>query len=303
MKKKFHLLVVTFIILSSCKSNNGELIVLSNPKHLQATHVLDELWMIPPAGYNKAMSFDGFQNDRGTSSISVKIVDFSFDELKNRFSPENAKRKNWDIININPVKIKDNDKAFFVEYIDNSKSFEKYDLVIRDDKLGKTFYIASFKIEDDKSVNSEWLKSAVLTTYLDKKVEKKILYQIAVNDDVVILTKDGEYPTKSPGNEEIFAISEKFSSLKDIRQALEREILKIPMMEVESRMEIPIMNGTQIRIYGSSKGKICNFFALYIENEENIILRFSGNTKESGEEFFEYISKQIFRPIATSTKK
>ena len=251
------ILLVQILILVSC-NKKGELIILNNKHTPSAMHVVDELWMIPPVGYYPAKSYDGFQNKPVTSSISVKILDLPLYELMERYSEENLDLNDWDLKKISPVKINEIDSAFLVEFEDKKKGLEKCDLVIRDEKNGKTYFITSFKLIDDESVYSDWLKESLLSAFLGEMKKEEELYKLA------------------------------FSSSHEVENFLKKEVIKITKSIDFKISGEKLDNGFFYIADAIKNGMFINFVITFIDNNESQILKFTCVSKESKDEFLQY---------------
>lgn len=284
------ILLVQILILVSC-NKKGELIILNNKHTPSVMHVVDELWMIPPVGYYPAKSYDGFQNKPVTSSISVKILDLPLYELMERYSEENLDLNDWDLKKISPVKINEIDSAFLVEFEDKKKGLEKCDLVIRDENNGKTYFITSFKLIDDESVYSDWLKESLLSAFLGEMKKEEELYKLAswdLTDDLYYYTKDGKYPTESPGKEILEVSLRKFSSSHEVEDFLKKEVIKITKSTDFKISGKKLDNGFFYIVDAIKNGMFINFVITFIDNNESQILKFTCVSKESKDEFLQY---------------
>lgn len=287
-----------FSLLFSCVNNVGELKKLTNAQNELSVHLVDRLFINNPAGFHRAKYFDGFQNDVGNASISVKLINEPLSFFKSRFSKDNLKTKKWELIEISPAIINNTDSALYVAYIDKKKQIEKFDLAIRDDINNITYYITSFKQIDDKNTDANNLKNAILSSYLGDVLYKDELFKFAGFTDgksTEIYTKDGNYPTNSPDKSVIEIWTKSFPNIEIAKNYLDKE-LKIygKMKEFENAIE-KLDNGSLILRGQNNDEKYVVYYLLFSLNEISKILKFTSNSEASAYEFIEYARGSIVK--------
>jgi tetratricopeptide (TPR) repeat protein len=287
-----------FSLLYSCVNNVGELKKLTNAQNELSVHLVDRLFINNPTGFHRAKYFDGFQNDGGNASISVKLINEPLSFFKSRFSKDNLKTKKWELIEISPAIINNTDSALYVAYIDKKKQIEKFDLAIRDEKNNITYFITSFKQIDDKNTDANNLKNAILSSYLGDVLYKDELFKFAGFTDgksKEIYTKDGNYPTNSPDKGVIEIWTKSFPNIEIAKNYLDKE-LKIygKMEEFENAIE-KLDNGSLILRGQNNDEKYVVYYLLFSLNEISKILKFTSNSKASAYEFIEYARGSIVK--------
>jgi hypothetical protein len=291
--------VLILMIHFSCNSNNlGELMVLNNKKSKYSKHVVEGLWMIGPLGYNQAKNYNGFQNLNMTSSISVKVLDEPLYKVKNRFNEKNQKANKWEINEMNPVKINDLDSCFYIEYLDRRKQFEKFDLIVRNEKKSKTYYITAFKMIGDDRVNEKELKSSVLSAFLGMEEEKEELFKLANIDtklNTTTYTKDGKYPTESPGNGVLEV------SLKSFKNESQLESFMTSVIKKETNNEnyykdVRILSDSKFLVYDfKTNEKKYMYVVLFSEDEDSIVMKYTCGLNVDNSDFYAYAQANLMK--------
>ncbi len=291
--------VLILMIHFSCNSNKlGELMVLNNKKSKYSKHVVEGLWMIGPLGYNQAKNYNGYQNLNMTSSISVKVLDEPLYKVKNRFNEKNQKANKWEINEMNPVKINDLDSCFYIEYLDRRKQFEKFDLIVRNEKNSKTYYITAFKMIGDDRVDEKELKSSVLSAFLGMEEEKEELLKLANIDtklNTTTYTKDGKYPTESPGNGVLEVSLKSFKNESQIESYIASVTKKETKTENYNK-EIHILTDGKFLVYEfKTKEKKYMYIILFSEDKDSIVMNYTCGSNVDNSDFFAYAQANLIK--------
>ena len=293
MKSVIFFLLIS--ILCSC-SNVGELIVLNNEitdKHL---HVTEGLWMKPSPEYEKSEKFDGFYfwNKSIPSTISVKVLDLSLQNLMQSLEDDD----NLDIETIYPVKVNQKDTAVLVEYTDTKRSLEKIDLIISIAKEAKTYYITSYIPVKQNQINKDSLRASLLTVCFGEIHTKEDLYKLAkiVSKNKLVLSKDGLFPTKSPDDVLIEMEERKVFDILESQEIISKTFNKDEEYDKIIDSIVNLENGyiQTISYKKDDKYLMVNFVFLREDGGNKLITyKFSGNTFQAHDEYYQYIMSNI----------
>jgi len=193
--------VALLLFFQSCRDNSP--IILEAKKEEQSSHLGKGVWIIVPPGFKKAKTYDGFQAEYPTTSVSLQIEDASLAEVKESFSLKNLALNKTTLLELRPVQFGTTDSAFFAVVHDTRKGTIRYLLSVQ--QGSKTYNIKAFCLKTQENRYDKILRTALFSTYIGKFEEEEKLFKMAGLEESgsMVFTKDGQYPTTAPDEAKI----------------------------------------------------------------------------------------------------
>ena len=188
------LILLILLILTSCsKSRHYDI----NPeKNINHIHVGEGVHIVKPYGFKEATSYNGFQDLRRGTSISMKVQYSDLESVAFAFDEKVLGYQNTKLLEFSTVKYGDNENAFYSVVFDKNKRTVRYLLAINEGE--KTYLIKAFCLKGNEDKLGNQLKSALFSTYIGEEIAKTKAFIIAdQTDQKTVYTRDGKLPTES----------------------------------------------------------------------------------------------------------
>jgi hypothetical protein len=212
-----------------------------------------------PNGFEKALSFHGFQQATSSSSVLLSKVPAPFSEIRKSINKNRFAKEQLSLISQQPIKISNkNGLLLKVEQSVFSKKVQKWIVVFGDDK--NTYWITAAFLQEDAPKLSEPLKKIVLAATISsskpsvtslpftiKAVEGLTIAQsLSGLGKAVGFTKDGQIPQTSP-QDPIFIVAPSLGNVLvlDRQKFADRRLYQYrgtKINSIKSRKEISIDN-------------------------------------------------------------
>ena len=270
-------------------------LTFNDKKRAKSVLVGHGVWMNIPKGYKKAKSYDGYQTNNLTSSISVRMHEKSSEQLKRSYDPKNLRRRNLKLIELSDVTYGETGTGFLSVVHDKRKNIRRYLLSIT--LNGLTYNISSFCPERDKDGFDPVIRWSLESVYIGDYITSEVFKLAGIKEEgIIVYTKDGQFPTKSED-----AATIEWKMLKSLDGIFlmgypEREVKKmIKGARTSTRME-NLSNGKYF--VSSAQSEEENKKALVVlvapeKDEGGISVKCYGNNKSNLIEFEDYIRKKL----------
>ncbi len=291
-------------VFTSCSPDiKSELIELSPVKFPESQHIGQGVWLIIPSGYGRAESYEGFQANDKSSSISVKIDRHSISEMKKIFDEKKLKRSHVELLELHPVNFGDLQDAFFSVVKDKRKKTIRYLLCVNVN--GLTYNIKAFCFAGNYERDDPKLRKALFSSYIGDRIEKKALFEIAnfnVNEEKdisMVYTKDGVYPTKSPDSSYI-EVKQLESPNSEFDWRVVQEAL-FSLTGVKTMNIKPYLVGRGVILEGKVIGEKHKAYVALISpdpsKKERTLVKCWGNSESDLSEFKKFVSNNFIKTV------
>ena len=293
--KEYVVIIFSLVILIGCKNNSP--IVIDPTKSEFSQHLGKGVWLRVPSSFKKATSYDGYQMNDQSASISVKIVNRSLEEFKRTFEPDVLSQMKQELLEIRPVVYGDNEFAFYSKVRDKRKRTIKYLLAIANG--AETYTIKAFCFQDNESQVGRRIEKALWSTYIGEQEDEKYDFLMAriYSADHIVFTKDGELPTKSK-DEAIIEV--KVLELDVPMSPTEgEEYLKNEISKIVPNRNVAVTVQKLIEGYFLGGGGVYDgrnvYLSLLMGNQETKFLKCTANAKIEKSYFEEFIKKKYLK--------
>lgn len=245
-------LSILFLLFQSCRDNSP--IILEAKKTEQSSHLGNGVWIIVPPGFKKAKTYDGFQAEYPTTSVSLQIEDASLAEVKESFSLKKLTLNKTTLLELRPVQFGTTDSAFFAVVHDARKGTIRYLLSVQ--QGSKTYNIKAFCLKTQENRYDKILRTALFSTYIGEFEEEEKLFKMAGLEQLgsVIFTKDGQYPTTAPDEAKIEVVSigknHDYPTQQHQFNFLKYEVAKMTGNSANAFGQEPLTQGSYVTVSG-----------------------------------------------------
>ncbi len=286
-----------FLFFQACRDNS--LIILKARKTEQSSHLGKGVWIIVPPGFKKAKTYDGFQAEYPTTSVSLQIEDASLAEVKESFSLKTLMLKNTALLELRPVQFGATDSAFFAVVHDKRKGTIRYLLSVQ--QGSKTYNIKAFCLKTQENRYDEILRTALYSTYIGEYEEEEELFKMAGLEESggVVFTKDGQYPTTAPDGAKIEVVSigknHDYPTQQHQFNFLKYEVAKMTGNSANAFGQEPLSQGTFVTVSGSGPRGYA-FTAFVVDPTETaIMIKCFGKAPGNMAEFEDFVRANFIK--------
>lgn len=291
---RYLLIGIVFIgMISSCTSDfYTDPPLTINPKKVDNSQYAGEgVYMVPPPFFTKASTFNGFKSSSGYSSVSVIKSEKTLDRLRKIYVQENLDKLKTKLIELRPITYGEIDSSFFAVVFDRKKSTYRYNLIV-DTGLDR-MVIKGWCFKDEYNNLNQAIRESIFSAVITDDLKDSELFLLArfVKLDHFILTKDGEYPTKSDDDVvvEVYNTDPLKGSMGS--EIVKQEVRKSTGVEPVSIKIENLENGKMISGFATANNKKGYTYVIGVNSEETLVLSFRGNSGANFEDFTKYVNK------------
>lgn len=267
--------LLTVLVFFSCSGKEIHLTTEKTPLHrlLENTNA----YMVPPANYQIAESYSGFQDRGANYSISIKPEDRSIHDLDSLYTRKFLKEAQMELLEKNPVLLNGEMHGLWLKVLENRRDVIRYILAIdtgqkiwsikgtchetADEYFGTiirqtmqgVFFVPQEEIDEEEN--------APLVVFSDH------FRYAGLHGEEYKFTKDGKYPTASPDSA-CFSYY-KYSGMMVIAHSafakaiLNKELGKSHELVSEKKVRVEDMNGWTMTAFSPEKDKLVYAAYLY----------------------------------------
>jgi len=198
MKKNFlYPIAILLLVIAFLSCTETEPIYLEYKKGPNNEELDYGVSLKPPARFNKGKSFIGYQAPGYAGSIEL-VMEPDFEAVRKRYSVDALESRNGKIFRYQPVVYNDNNKAFYVEYLDKPQKRYRQALVLS--FQDRVYHLKSFHRGKPDNPLSREIRTALMSVYIDDfSVKGKPFSKMFFDKQSrITYTRDNKFPTEEP---------------------------------------------------------------------------------------------------------